>query len=703
MLSVSEKAIDTLPLGGKETFILRILREQPALAYLLTFLLVLAVLKVNQYLFFTFHTSPAVVLLPTGIGLAVVYLAGYRMALPLSLAWLASLLTSPAHPPLLLTLSTSLVYPLQAVIGAYALKKLRFDGVMGHTRDALILVMTALLVPVIAPAITTSVQWLAGTLTTSAWLSFSRAWAGGIMSILVFTPLIITWALPPRPRAVSLHERIEHIFGLGALAIGVYIIFWTTLGHDYSFFALYVLFGILFWIGLRMQPRIMTAAVFLITELGIAGIIIAHPNTATALNQQLLSAELFVVFIAPIFYILTALVEERRANAAEAHAHTLELQEANRRLSLEDRSKTEFIAILAHELRNPLAPIVSSLELVRLKAEKIRQRDMVELVDIADTHARTMAHLLDDLLDVSRISRKKFKLDKATVSLQPIIDQAVGTVSTTYAQKNHLFLVAHLNEDLLVNADSVRLEQIIVNLLSNAAKYTEPRGRIELGVLQDERDVRINITDNGKGIEQRMLRRIFEPFMQAHPGAGLGIGLSLTKRLVELHGGRIWAESGGVGKGSTFVLLLPRGSAIPLPLAAPAHSRAKDKGPTLARTFSILVVDDNKAAADGLARLLTHYGHTVSTAYDGSGALEEVQSKEPEVALLDIGLPDMDGYTVARQLRQTYSTNPLLLIALTGYGQESDKLEARDAGFDYHLTKPIGVSDIENVLAHVPA
>ena len=682
---------------------LQTLRQQEIVPFFAAFVPILAVIKLNQYLFFHFNTSPAIILMPVGISVASVYLGGYRMWLPIACAWFFSLLTSPAQPSVFLIASATVAYPLQAVIGGYALRRFNFLGTLERTRCSLLLIAVALFVPIIAPGITTLVQWLAGSLSAPAWVTWSRAWAGGVMSIMVFTPLITTWYLRGTRHAPK--ELLESIAALTALTLAIYLTFWTTLPQLNTFVVLYGLFTVLFWIGLRLPPRVVAVAISLTAFLGMAGSIIAHP-AAIPLNQQLLADELFTILIAPIFFILTSLVEERRVVALEADARSRDLEEANRKLSHEDQAKNEFLATLAHELRNPLAPVVSSLELMKIKAEEINRLDLMQLVETANTHNATLTRLLDDLLDISRISQKKFKLQRQVVELRPIVERAIRTVDVLYKSRNHILSVSIPKENPWVEVDPLRLEQIIVNLLTNAAKYTDVGGHIELSITcEGERNLRISVKDNGNGIEPHMLGKIFESFVQSNDSnAGLGIGLSLTRRLVGLHGGRVWAQSEGLGTGSEFIVTLPGvRRPQPAPIAPVVEGRSKvtplGKRKRPVRQRSILVVDDNKAAADGLKKLLEHGGHSTSVVYDGLSAIERMRNDEANVVLLDIGLPDIDGYNVARRLREEHGYNPLVLIAVTGYGQDEDKAKAKKAGFNYHLTKPVGIAEIEALLA----
>ena len=682
---------------------MRTLYEQKIASFLLVFLSVLGLLKYNQYLFYHFNTSPAVILMPTGVALAAMYLGGYRMWVPITAAWFLATLTSPVEPPPAVIAAATIAYPLQSVVGTYVLRRLQFLGTMERVRCALILIGVALVLPVIGPTGTSLAQWLSGSLSATLWLTWSRAWAGGVLSIMLFTPLITTWARDRSQKTIL--KILEGVVALTLLAAVTVVIFWTTLPQAGAFVLLYLLFTLLFWIGLRMHPRIVSTALFLVTLLGASGSIIAHPSH-NPLNLQLLSDELFIILIAPIFFILSALVSERRLSTEVAEVRARDLEAANRKLSLEDRAKNDFLATLAHELRNPLAPVVTSLELIKMTAGDLNRKDLEETVKVAEAHTATLTHLLDDLLDISRITQKKYKLHKESILLQSAVAQAQRTVEALYASKSHTLRVSMPGNDLWIEADPLRLEQILVNLLNNAAKYTPPGGTIDLSILHDaERGLRISVKDTGVGIEPHMLGKIFEPFIQTQDGsAGLGIGLSLTKRLVELHGGKVWAESAGPGQGSEFVVVLPAVQSVQLPLTAPAGRRRK--GFTLAKQkplqkHHILIVDDNKPAADGLKKLLEHAGHSVHVAYDGLSGIDAMRTAESHVVLLDIGLPGMDGYEVAKALRLEHGYNPLVLVALTGYGQDEDKAKATNAGFNHHLTKPVGIADIEAILAKI--
>lgn len=377
------------------------------------------------------------------------------------------------------------------------------------------------------------------------------------------------------------------------------------------------------------------------------------------------------------------------------------LEKANDRLSSADRAKNDFIATLAHELRNPLAPVVSSLELIRAKAEATSQQELIDLAGVSVSHIRTMGRLLDDLLDISRISRRKFKLQKETIELRHAVDRAVSMTKSTYEAKQHRLSVSLPSENIWIEVDPLRFEQIIVNILNNAARYTDDGGNVSLVVTRGgERDLRITITDNGRGIERDMLEKIFDPFTQIEneTTAGLGIGLSLTKRLVDLHEGSVWASSAGPNRGSTFSVMLPVIRQQP-PLFNPPKQSDEIPAAIAAaeQKLRVLVIDDNHAAAIGMMKLLEHRGHAVAVAHDGTSGIAEMEHTASDAVLIDIGLPDMTGHDVAREIRERFGGKPLL-IALTGYGQEEDKQESRNAGFDFHLVKPVSVLDVDALL-----
>jgi CheY-like chemotaxis protein len=363
-----------------------------------------------------------------------------------------------------------------------------------------------------------------------------------------------------------------------------------------------------------------------------------------------------------------------------------------------DRRKDEFLAMLAHELRNPLAPLQNGLQILRLKCAGEPTID--EVGEMMQRQVGQLVRLVDDLLDISRITRGRVELRKELVDLAEVATRAVEAARPMIDARRHQLTYEGPPVPVLVNADPTRLTQVIGNLLNNAAKFTETGGRIRLSVGRELNAGVVRVVDEGIGIAADMLPRIFELFAQAErtldrSQGGLGIGLTLVRHLVEIHGGSVQAFSAGLGTGSEFVVRLP----------APAHLGPSDRFAVKrnaggASPERILVVDDNVDAAESLAKLLRLSGHEASTAYTGMAVAGAVAEHRPDVVLLDIGLPGLDGYEVARRLRAAPGGEGLLLIALTGYGQESDRQRSRAAGFDHHLVKPLDVVALELLLGN---
>jgi len=375
-------------------------------------------------------------------------------------------------------------------------------------------------------------------------------------------------------------------------------------------------------------------------------------------------------------------------NSARLHR---EIQEASLR-------KDEFLAMLAHELRNPLAPISNSLKLIQLRGTN--DVNLRHSIDIIDRQVRHMTRLVNDLLEVSRITRGKVTLQKVLLELQPIVTQVVETSRPFIEARRHELSVSLPKEPIQLVADPVRIEQIIVNLLNNAAKYTEPGGHIWLSCAQEGGEVVLRVKDTGIGIPPEMLGRIFDLFTQvdqslARSQGGLGIGLTLVRSLVEMHDGSVSAYSAGPGQGSEFVVRLPT---FPRTLPTEANEINITEQSTTRRRLRILVVDDNVDAATTLGELLELLGHEVRVVYDGQAAIELAPAYRPDVVLLDIGLPGMNGFVVARRLREESHLSQAVIVALTGYGQEEDRPQFQEAGFDYHFTKPITLMALKQVL-----
>ncbi len=380
-----------------------------------------------------------------------------------------------------------------------------------------------------------------------------------------------------------------------------------------------------------------------------------------------------------------------RKSEASLREQTQALQEA-------DRRKNEFLAMLAHELRNPLAPILTSIELFRLVGPA--DPNVNQASEIIERQVKYMARLVDDLLDLTRIARGKLELRKATFDLGRAVTQAVQTVRPLVEEQGHQLTVEPSAEPIFLHADEARIVQVVVNLLSNAAKYTERGGQLRLSVSREGDDAVLRVRDSGVGIEPDMLDRIFDLYAQIgrslhRAQGGLGIGLTLVRQLVELHGGRVRALSDGPGQGSEFEVRLPAATVVPSPSPeAAASDPPKQAGPSL----HILIVEDNPDARETLATLLRMLGHHIETAATGPQGVQRALADRPKVVLIDLGLPGLDGYQVARQVRAALG-EAVFLIALTGYVLEEDRQRAQAAGFDAHLPKPVELEELNRVLA----
>ena len=479
--------------------------------------------------------------------------------------------------------------------------------------------------------------------------------------------------------------------------------------------------GAVDYVSIPVVPEILRSKVSVLVELYCKRRELKEANRSLAqVNQRLAAAN--------------TTLQAEKTRELEALNRTLsqandELASANRLLQSEvaeraraelalkeaDRHKDEFLAMLAHELRNPLAPIYNAVQLMRRKP--IEDPQLSWSRDVIERQIAHLSRLVDDLLDVSRITRGKINLSKEPYEITNLIARAVETTHPMFAERAHDLTVDVPAEPLKVFGDPTRLTQALGNVLSNAAKYTERGGRIAIAVRRDGAEVTIRVTDSGEGIPANLLPVIFNLFTQldrtsGHAQGGLGIGLALVRRLVEMHGGSVTAHSDGVGKGSEFVIRLPVHSDA---LASPEASngslvhQVSDSAPAAPPEASdpvkrrILLADDNNDALESLATLLQLGGHDVVTASNGALALEGAERHRPEVVLLDIGMPVLDGYEVARRIRAQPWGRSVTLVALTGWGQDSDRRRSRDAGFDSHLVKPLDMDKLAELLQSLPA
>jgi signal transduction histidine kinase/CheY-like chemotaxis protein len=635
---------------------------------------------------------------PSAVGIAVLFLYGYDLWPAIVVSTLGVFLLRNGNVPLDLGIAVS--NALEAFIGAYFLRRyVQLDPMLARLRDGLGLLVACITPTFVAALIITLTQYFLGhTSLVEVDTSFVALWIGHAVSALSFTPFLIRW-LHRVKFTKTKNEVAEGVLLFGALSVFSYLAFWTADSAVGPLSIIYVLLIILIWASMRAGPRGTTLALALISAFGISGLLFGYEPVRN--QQAMLGVQVLLVALDILFLLFVSIVEERKEAVVSLQQNVGQLQSALLKIQSEDQAKTNFLTILAHELRNPLAPIVTSVELMKSDPQAAIDPALVEIIEV---HARTISLLLDDLLDISRITQSKFELRRERLPLRTAVDRSVESVRPLLNVRKHALEVSLPEGEVFLDADPVRFEQMLVNLLNNACKYTNPGGRITITASVEGGMAVLRVADNGIGIAKEKLPGIFEMFGQRGaelraPG-GLGVGLSLTKQLVELHGGTIEARSRGLGMGSAFTLRMPLSTGPATGAAATARSfvgrlRGLQQGPPSMR--KILIVDDNEPAARGMAALLARSGYVAYIAQNGKDALEKIAQLTPYAVILDIGLPDINGYEVAAKIQKLH-TRPQRLIALTGYGQEGDKAKSAEAGFDAHLIKPVSLADVEAVL-----
>lgn len=653
-------------------------------------------------------TGASLVWPAVAVGISALYFWGYEIWPAIVLPFFLLLLSRGVVPPLAIGVAAG--NTLESLAAVYLLQTMNFSPLLSRLRDSVGLLLASFVGSFVgATFIATAVFLFGGSaapFNTTLWVGL---WIGHAVSVLTFAPFLLRWLAWP-VFSKTRKELIEGLFVFGMLAAFTYLIYWTPYGSIGNISLIYIAVMFYIWASLRTGPRGIALALALTGIIAAAGITFGNSPISQApdLAQALFGIQVLMGTLSVIFLLFTSITEERKDAVINLETHIEQLENALERIRSEDQAKSDFIAILAHELRNPLSPILSGLEIL-----KSRDEGPQDIVRMMSAHMHTIARLLDDLLDITRITQKKFKLERSPVEIGTIIDHALEMVTPHIEERTHTLMVERPQEEIWLNADPVRLTQILVNILGNAAKYTNPGGIITLRAAREKapsgEQVVIRVADNGSGIAPERLPRIFDAFggtegPMRRPG-GLHIGLSLAKRMVELHQGTIEAKSKGEGHGSEFIVRLPL-SPVQMALETPApgkrrsrYSKGVLKNVVTKSAARILVCDDNQGAAQTLGRLLENNGHEVVLTYDGAEAITRATEQQPQVALLDIGLPDMDGYELARKLRAEHPD--LVMVALTGYGQEEDKIKARQAGFADHMVKPVSIVDVEHVLTEL--
>ena len=637
---------------------------------------------------------------PSALGLAMLLLWGLDLWPAIAVACCVVLLVHGVSPPLVVT--AAVANSLEALIAAYLLLyHTGFSPLLGRLRDTLGLIVAAFIASFCAVSITTLGMYFFNQQAAPDIALWLALWSGHNISLLSFGPFFIRWLYRPVFKRTAL-QLLEWAAVFGAITILLVLLFWTPYSNLYGISLEYVLIVPMLWVAWRTGPRGIVLALFLLALIGSTGVLYGYGELARSANpaEAVFGVQLAIGALSFMSLLFTSIVEERKEAVNDLQHHVDQLEQALEKLGSQDQAKTDFIAVLAHELRNPLSPLLSGLELLKMRGES--PDDVLRMMG---GHLNTAVRLLDDLLDISRITQKRFKLQKEPVAIHTVVESALEMVEPVYKRRGHTLTTTLPQEEVWLSADPVRLAQVLVNLLNNSAKYTDPGGTIGLAVTRSGDELCLTVTDNGIGIDPARLAYIFESFggpegNERRPG-GLRIGLALAKRMTEMHHGTIAAHSGGVGKGTRFTVRLPVLLEVPLPMEQRAPVRGRYSKQALADSHGssrrVMVVDDNVAAADGLSTLLRINGHEVLVAYDGASALR-LTDKKPDVALLDIDLPDMDGYELGRRLRAQCGAG-LRLIALSGYGQSEDKQKAKDAGFEDYLVKPVSIVDLERSLS----
>jgi signal transduction histidine kinase/CheY-like chemotaxis protein len=626
---------------------------------------------------------------PTGIALALVLLFGPIVVPGIALGAFAANITAnePAGTAAVIALGNTL----EAVAGAWMLERAGFLPTFERMRDVLMLV-------VYAAAASTTISATVGVLSLCAtgvqpWASFSVLWTewwiGDAMGDLIIAPLILVWASNP-PRGWRVAHSLEGVALLAGLIGMSFAVFAEPFGpHVAERLLPYQIFPFVVWGALRFRQIGTTTMTFIAAALATWGTLGSQGPFALAnIHESLVMLQLFQAVVSITGLLLAAALCERDAAQSRLHARAHELADA-------DRRKDEFLAMLAHELRNPLAPLSNALHLLRMPADRER------FLAMAERQVALLARLVDDLLDVSRITQGKIELRKERILLADVVAQALDTVRPEIDARAQALTVSLPPQALAVEADPARLGQVFANLLSNAAKYTPSGGSIWLTAEPLADEIVVRVRDTGVGLAPELMPHVFDLFVQADVSlertrGGLGIGLTVVKRLVEMHGGRVEARSAGIGHGSEFIVHLPHARG-----AAQDQDTRTTHVQSRARSLKVLIVEDNKDSAETLAEILRLWGHEVRTAFDGSSALEAAERFEPDVIVSDIGLPGMSGFDLARQLRKHPAFGRVVLVAMSGYGQEEDKKAAVEAGFDHHLVKPPDLAALGDLFGRV--
>lgn len=610
------------------------------------------------------------------IALCALFFGGLRLFPVVFAAALVSGIIAGLPVPLLFVLSIAAT--VQAIVGAYALRVFHLDPLFRRVRDVAYLVATAIAVSAIEPALRAlAIVFQGGSYSLAEW---GHAYTAALLSFLIVAPFILRWFAKPRfwrTWAETVETLTVFILLLTLEAVFFFSGVQTLAGIPLP----YVLLVPLFWIALRLRPRFVTLALLLTSLFAVA-------NAPAGL---VFDTELLLILLAVILLITTSLEEQLRVSTSLMLSQLATLENAVARVSSESSAKNDFIAILAHELRNPLAPIVSAIELLKLKGP--RDEDDARTLDMMVERTGVIQRLLNDLLDISSISKGKISFKKEVADLAVALTRAVLSTDHHRKQRHQRLIFKAPETPLYIAGDPMRLEQIFSNLLTNASKYSGSGDTVTLSVRPQETSVEVEVCDEGVGLDSDALEYIFVPFHQLEQdgktqrGRGLGIGLALVRSFVEMHGGTAVAMSNGLGLGSRFTVtlpLLPSGESGPVSTQKP---RAL-----------VLVVSDNDATSGDIGRLLELEGNAVLYAYSARQAIEQGLRLLPGSIVIDTDMRGQDGYAIAETLRARGFKGHL--VSLTESRTKSGK-RSGPAVFEQHITKPAGHSEVRRVMSHL--
>jgi signal transduction histidine kinase len=625
--------------------------------------------------FATVHPSATAIWPPTGIALAAFLLLGRDVWPAIFVgAFVANATTDGSF---FTSIGIATGNTLEGALGAYLVELCaRGRHAFDRPRDIFRFVAVGgLMSPMVSATIGLTTLSLAG---YAPWHEYGSIWVtwwlGDVAGALIVAPLFIVWASAwTVPFQWGRGQWLEAMLLLAALLVTAGFVFGGFYGPTRNYPLAFFCIPILVWTAFRFDQRETATAVVIVSAVATWGTL---RGAGAGANEQLLLLQGFLGTVAVMAMSITALATEHRRLLAVEQRARADAEAAN-------LAKDAFLAMLGHELRNPLAAITTGMHVLERAARLDEKAERVR--NVIARQVDQLSRLVDDLLDVARVTTGKIVLHSSRLELGELVKRSLETIAATGKSERHQ--ISFEGEPAWVDVDAARLEQVVTNLVTNALKYTPTGGKITVTVEAERGSALLSVADTGMGIPQEMLPRIFDLFTQGDGGSlrsqgGLGVGLTLVKRLVELHGGSVEARSAGSGRGSRF--------SVRLPLAAPR--RVTDEPalkPALSRPRRVLVVEDQPDAREVLRLALEMAGHQVFEAADGPHGIEAASRHQPDVALVDIGLPGCDGYEVARQVRQMADGRSIFLVAMTGYGQPEDRRRSEAAGFDVHLVKPI--------------